>query len=110
MAMNALLCHLEDLRAQHDRVDAKVTGAKLLDDVLDVVRPALAYPEPSYNLTEAAALTGYTADHLGRLVRRGSIPNRGLPGRPRVRLSDCPSRKYVEEHRCDSHPRPPRDT
>ena len=32
-------------------------------------------------LTEAAATSGYSADHLGHLVREGKIPNAGRPGR-----------------------------
>ena len=37
-------------------------------------------------LTEAARESGYSADHLGRLVRDGKIPNTGRPGAPRIAL------------------------
>ena len=35
-------------------------------------------------LGEAAAESGYSADHLGRLVREGKIPNAGRPNAPRI--------------------------
>ena len=42
------------------------------------------------NLPEAAELTGYSADHLGRLVREGKIPNAGRTGAPRIAHRDLP--------------------
>ena len=42
------------------------------------------------NLQEAAQLSGYTADHLGRMVRDGDIPNAGRPGAPKIRIKDLP--------------------
>ena len=41
-------------------------------------------------LTEAAEESGYSASHLGRLVRDGTIPNAGRPGAPRIALKDLP--------------------
>jgi len=41
-------------------------------------------------LTEAAQESGYSADHLGQLVRDGEIPNAGRPGAPRIRRADLP--------------------
>ena len=40
--------------------------------------------ETTLSLTEAARESGYSADHLGRLVRDGKIPNTGRPGAPRI--------------------------
>ena len=42
------------------------------------------------NLTEASDLSGYSTDHLGRLVREGKIPNAGRPGAPRIARGDLP--------------------
>lgn len=42
------------------------------------------------NLREAATLSGYTEDHLGRLVRDGKIPNSGRKHAPRIRRADLP--------------------
>ena len=41
-------------------------------------------------LSEAALYSGYSVDHLGRSLRRGSIENVGARGRPRVRRGDLP--------------------
>ncbi len=40
--------------------------------------------ETTLSLTEAAKESGYSADHLGRLVRDGKIPNAGRPGAPGI--------------------------
>jgi hypothetical protein len=42
------------------------------------------------NLRQAAALCGYSAGYLGRLIRQGTLPNRGRPNAPRLYLSDLP--------------------
>ena len=47
------------------------------------------------DLQEAAELSGYSADHLGRLVREEKIQNAGRPGAPRIRIKDLP-RKISE--------------
>ncbi len=48
--------------------------------------------DTTLTLTEAARESGYSADHLGRLVRKGKIPNAGRPGAPRVALTDLPAK------------------
>ena len=42
------------------------------------------------NLTQAALLSGYDPDTLGRLVREGRLANHGKKHAPRVRKSDLP--------------------
>ncbi len=46
--------------------------------------------ETTFSLVEASRESGYSADHLGRLVRDGKIPNAGRPGAPRIALKDLP--------------------
>lgn len=41
-------------------------------------------------LTAAARETGFSREHLGRLVRNGTIPNAGRPNAPRIRRGDLP--------------------
>ena len=48
--------------------------------------------EVTLNLQEAAAESGFSADHLGALVRQGKIPNVGRPKAPRIRRSDLPQK------------------
>ena len=45
------------------------------------------------SLAEAARLSGFSADHLGQLVKRGKIPNAGRTGAPRIRREDIPQKK-----------------
>ena len=62
--------------------------------------------ETTLSLTEAAKESGYSTDHLGRLVRDGRIPNAGRPGAPRIARSILPRKTQapatpllVEKHR-----------
>ncbi len=41
-------------------------------------------------LEQAARKSGYTLDHLSRLLRDGTLPNVGEPGSPRIRRKDLP--------------------
>ncbi|MXV95501.1 MAG: hypothetical protein F4Z92_06470 [Gemmatimonadetes bacterium] len=51
--------------------------------------------ETTYSLVEASRESGYSADHLGRLVRDGKVPNAGRPGAPRIALKDLPRKAHV---------------
>jgi hypothetical protein len=42
------------------------------------------------SLTDAASVSGYTADHLGRLMRKGAIKNFGRRNAPKIRRGDLP--------------------
>ena len=46
--------------------------------------------QTTLSLVEAARESGYSADHLGRLVRDGKIPNAGRPGAPRIARRHLP--------------------
>lgn len=41
-------------------------------------------------LAEASLRSGYSPDHIARLIREGKIPNAGRRGAPRVRAGDLP--------------------
>lgn len=41
---------------------------------------------------EAAILSGYTADAIGKMIARGDIPNYGTKRRPRIRRVDVPKK------------------
>ena len=49
--------------------------------------------DATYSLTEAARESGYSREHLGRLVRDGKIPNAGRPGAPRIARRDLPRKQ-----------------
>lgn len=42
------------------------------------------------SLAEAARISGYSADHLGRMIRASQLVNLGTRGRPLVRVADLP--------------------
>jgi hypothetical protein len=44
------------------------------------------------SLNEAARLSGYAPDTLGRMIRDGRLENHGRRNAPRVRLADLPLR------------------
>ena len=48
------------------------------------------HDQESLNLQDAAEESGYSADHVGRLIRQGKIPNAGRPGAPRIARRDLP--------------------
>jgi predicted DNA-binding transcriptional regulator AlpA len=43
-------------------------------------------------LAEAALRSGYSRDHIARLIRDGRLPNAGRSGSPRIRAGDLPVR------------------
>jgi hypothetical protein len=86
-----LLARWQARLAEWQRVDASVKGSVVAAEVVADLRTlATADAEVSLTLTEAARRSGYSADHLGRLVRAGTIANAGRPNAPRVRLGDLP--------------------
>ena len=81
------------------------TPAVVLDRCADDLEATLRErDETTLSLTEAARESGYSADHLGRLVRDGRIPNAGRPGAPRIARSHLP-RKAPAEPRLARKPR-----
>ena len=48
--------------------------------------------EETLTLVEAAALCGYSSDHLGSLVCKGKLPNYGRKNAPRILRSDLPAK------------------
>ena len=46
--------------------------------------------EELLSLTSAARESGYSEDHLGRSVRRGTIANSGRENAPKIRRADLP--------------------
>ena len=87
----------EARREDFQRLGVMLDGVKACDLVLDDLE-ALQHVEDdvTVNLQLGASLSGYSADHLGRLVRQGTVPNAGRPSAPRIRMADLP-RKPVKQ-------------
>ena len=89
---------LEELRtkwrARRDefaRFQASVDGASLCDQLLADLEGALSQRrDEMLTLRAAADLSGYTVDHLARLIRQGKLPNAGRKHAPRVHRADLP--------------------
>lgn len=68
-----------------------VPAANAYEDAAAELEQALqALDAETLTLVEAAALCGYSTDHLGSLVRNGKLRNYGRKGSPRIRRSDLP--------------------
>lgn len=89
--LGALRARWQARRDEFARFDATVHGARLCDEILADLDTALrAIGGELLTLHEAAAMSGYSADHLGRLVRAGKLLNAGRVNAPRIRRSDLP--------------------
>jgi len=67
------------------RLGAQVDGAKLIEAIVaDFQAVNRAEDSEALTLIEAARESGYTPEHLGKLLRRGTIPNAGRKNAPRV--------------------------
>lgn len=78
---------------------ALVDGARLVDLFLnDVAQLAHADKITTLSLEDAAVRSGYSVEHLGRLVRLGTIANAGRKGAPRIRVEDLPAKKLASSH------------
>ena len=65
--------------------------ATAVDRCANRLEEALRHREDEQlTLQDAANESGFSADHLGRLVREGKIPNAGRPGAPRICRRDLP--------------------
>lgn len=84
--------------AEQWRRDAEVLhrwGATIQADVLERCAEEhqafiVQREQATLTLQQAARESGYSEDHLGRLVREGTIPNAGSKHRPRLRRCDVP--------------------
>lgn len=68
-------------------------AARLLHRVAGELEEAIrAEADTLLSLTDAARLSGYAADSLGRMVRTGRLTNYGRKHSPKLRIGDLPLR------------------
>ena len=80
-------------RDEFARFRASVDAATLCDELLADLENAVQVRDGEIlTLREASTVSGYTVDHLARLIRQGRIPNGGRRGAPRIRVGDIPVR------------------
>lgn len=61
----------------------------------DLVEALAREGDQRLTLQDASRASGYSVDHLARLVRSGSIPNAGRRHAPRIRSGDLPRKATV---------------
>jgi hypothetical protein len=80
-------------RAEFARFGATVDGVRLCDELLaDLDAVVRESADDLLSIRAAAVVSGYSPDHLGRLLRSGVIRNSGRPHAPRIRRADLPRR------------------
>lgn len=68
--------------------------ARLLSRMAGDLEVALCkWGDETLNLREAAQESGYSEDHLGRLIMEGKVPNAGRKHAPRIRRADLPEKQ-----------------
>jgi len=94
MTRDEILDRWRARQAEWTALDVSLSGERVAAEVLRDMEALLdgEGSEP-IGLREAARRTGYTADHIGKLVRDGKIPNAGRPKAPLVRLRDLPKKR-----------------
>ena len=81
-------------RADYLRAFGDPACARLWELAASELEAALAaHGDETLTLVEAAKLSGFTADHLGQLVKQGRIRNAGRDGAPRIRRADVPTKR-----------------
>jgi hypothetical protein len=74
--------------------------ARTLDIVMrDIEITMQADAEESLTLVEASRESGYSSDHLGRLIREGKLGNAGRTHAPRIRRADLPIKPAYQGRR-----------
>jgi hypothetical protein len=93
MTPNEIIARWRSRQQEWGRVRAQVDGATVCEEILiDLEALAADADEQLVTLTEGAEISGYSREHLGRLVRQGLLQNYGRPNAPKVRRGDLPRR------------------
>lgn len=71
---------------------AEAAGRALRDCADELERALADGTQETLTLTEAATRSGFHADSLGRMIRRGILRNVGTVARPRVLVAELPTK------------------
>ena len=86
-----------DRASQLERYGADSQAITLLECAADLEQTWRLWQEEPLTLDEAAEASGYSAEHLGRLVREGKVRNAGRRGSPRIARADLPIKPKQRE-------------
>ena len=84
---------LVEWRLEADRMATRgfVEPAQVIRSMADQLSAVLGHEGSAIlTLRQASAESGYSADHLRRMVSAGDVENAGRRGAPRIRRSDLP--------------------
>lgn len=92
LPLHAVLDRWRTRRDLYTQDGALVNGATIAGQVVSDLEAVLHERSPGelVGLTEAARLSGYSADYLGRLVRMGTLTNYGRKYAPLVERAALP--------------------
>ncbi len=80
-------------RDEFKKLGVSVNGAAICDQILaDLNHLEQDQRNLVLSLREASERSGYSGEHLARMVRQGKLPNAGRKHSPKVRLGDLPRR------------------
>ncbi|MDQ6689073.1 MAG: hypothetical protein M3Z18_00995 [Gemmatimonadota bacterium] len=86
---SAVLARWQARQGEMAKLRAHVDAASLIDEFLGDLHALVADEQP-VTLTKASGVTGYSPDHLSRLIRAGKLTDHGRKHAPRVKVSECP--------------------
>lgn len=89
-SLEALASQWRAVAAEMRRYGAETPATTLLQAAAELDAALAEERAAVLTLAEAAELSGYSTDHLARMIRDGKIPNAGRPNAPRIRRSDVP--------------------
>jgi hypothetical protein len=91
MTRRELLKRWEARREEFRRLRVHVDGALMIDEFLsDLEAEEHQAGDQELSLSQAAEMSGYSTEHLARLIRAGRIRNCGRKNKPLIRLADLP--------------------
>jgi len=95
--LNEILEKWHNRKAEYSRLHAHVDAAALVAEVIeDLTAAARAEESTTLTIAQAAAKSGYSAEHIRRLIAKGHIPNAGRKGAPRVPSAAVRKRRRPE--------------
>lgn len=93
MTLQDMITKWEQRRNEWARFKAHLDGKQIAEQVLtELYECSVATGDSTLTIAEASKISGYSVDHLSKLIRAGTIPNAGRKGAPRIRQKDLPLR------------------
>ena len=91
-SLDGLAAHWRD-EAETLRRRGATAQAVVLESCAEELESALQQQHDEVlNLTQASRVSGYSREHLGRLLKEGTIPNAGQLGAPKIRRGNLPTK------------------